>query len=96
MYLMPKQLSPLLFAGTAGIFFAVVNAVKLLPYYYLGQFSSANLVYSLALVPLAPLGVKLGHYLVLRSKPDFYYRVISFFMVAVGVKLLYDGAVGLT
>ncbi len=33
MYLMPKQLSPVLFAGTAGIFFAVVNAVKLVPYY---------------------------------------------------------------
>ncbi len=31
MYLMPKQLSPLLFAGTAGIFFAVVNVVKLVP-----------------------------------------------------------------
>jgi uncharacterized membrane protein YfcA len=95
MYLMPKQLSPLLFAGTAGIFFAVVNAVKLVPYYYLGQFSSENLVYSLALVPLAPLGVKLGHWLVLRSEPDFYYRVISFFMLVVGAKLLYDGATGL-
>ena len=96
MYLMPKQLSPLLFAGTAGIFFAVVNAVKLVPYYYLGQFSSENLMYSLALVPLAPLGVKLGHRLVLRSDPGFYYQVISFFMAVVGIKLLYDGAVGLS
>jgi uncharacterized membrane protein YfcA len=95
MYLMPKQLSPLVFAGTAGIFFAVVNAVKLVPYYYLGQFSSENLVYSLALVPLAPLGVKLGHMLVLRSEPGVYYRVISFFMLVVGAKLLYDGATGL-
>ena len=43
-YLMPKQLSPLLFAGTAGIFFAVVNAAKLIPYYALGQFRSANLL----------------------------------------------------
>jgi uncharacterized membrane protein YfcA len=94
MYLMPKQLSPLLFAGTAGIFFAVVNFVKLVPYYSLGQFSGENLVYSLALVPLAPLGVKLGHYLVLRSDPGFYYRVISFFMASVGVKLLYDGVAG--
>jgi uncharacterized membrane protein YfcA len=95
MYLMPKKLSPLLFAGTAGIFFAVVNAVKLVPYYFLGQFSSENLVYSLILVPLAPLGVKLGHYLVLRSEPGFYYRVISFFLAAVGLKLLYDGAAGI-
>ena len=53
-------------------------------------------MYSLALVPLAPLGVKLGHRLVLRSDPGFYYRVISFFMAVVGIKLLYDGAVGLS
>lgn len=95
MYLMPKRLSPLLFAGTAGLFFAVVNAVKLVPYYFLDQFTADNLLYSLALVPLAPLGVMIGHYLVKRSEPDFYYRVISFFMVLVGIKLFYDGVGGL-
>ena len=94
MYLMPKQLSPLLFAGTAGIFFAVVNAVKLVPYYALGQFTGDNLLYSLVLVPLAPLGVKLGHYLVRRSDTGFYYAVISFFLVVIGLKLLYEGLAG--
>jgi len=61
MYLLPKRLDPLLFAGTAGMFFAVVNALKLVPYALLGQFSADNLLYSLVLVPLAPLGVMLGH-----------------------------------
>ncbi|HEY6131690.1 MAG TPA: sulfite exporter TauE/SafE family protein, partial [Halioglobus sp.] len=92
MYLMPKQLSPLLFAGTAGIFFAVVNAVKLVPYYALGQFTADNLLYSLALIPLAPLGVQLGHFLVRRSTPTFYYAVTSVCLVLVGAKLLWDGA----
>lgn len=95
MYLLPKQLSPLLFAGTAGIFFAVVNAVKLLPFYFLGQFTTENLLYSLALVPLAPLGVSLGHYLVRRSEPTFYYRVISFFLLVIGGKLLWEGLANL-
>ncbi|RLA45144.1 MAG: sulfite exporter TauE/SafE family protein [Gammaproteobacteria bacterium] len=96
MYLMPKQLSPLLFAGTAAIFFAVVNAVKLIPYYFLNQFTADNLLYSLVLVPLAPLGVKLGHFLVKRSTSSFYYSVISFFLVVVGVKLLWEGVTALT
>ncbi|RLQ21519.1 sulfite exporter TauE/SafE family protein [Seongchinamella sediminis] len=95
MYLLPKQLHPLVFAGTAGIFFAVVNAVKLVPYAMLGQFSSDNLLYSLVLVPLAPLGVKLGHYLVKISEPTFYYRVISVFLLVLGGKLLWDGVAGL-
>jgi uncharacterized membrane protein YfcA len=91
LYLMPKQLSPLLFAGTAGLFFAVVNFVKLVPYYVLGQFTADNLLYSLVLVPLAPLGVALGHYLVRRSTPTLYYSVISAALVLVGAKLLWDG-----
>lgn len=92
LYLMPKKLTPLLFAGTAGLFFAVVNFVKLVPYYALGQFSADNLLYSLVLVPLAPLGVALGHYLVRRSTPSLYYSVISAALVLVGAKLLWDGA----
>lgn len=94
MYLMPKQLSPILFAGTAGVFFAVVNAVKLVPYHVLGQFNADNLKYSLILAPLAPLGVKLGHYLVKRSTPSFYYTVVSLALVLVGAKLLWDGVAG--
>ena len=95
MYLLPKQLSPLVYAGTAGIFFAAVNAVKLVPYYWLGQFSGDNLLYSLILVPLAPLGVKIGHILVQRSDQKLYYAIISFFLIVVGGKLLWEGATGL-
>jgi uncharacterized protein len=95
MYLMPKQLTPLLFAGTAGIFFAVVNLVKLVPYYALDQFTADNLLYSLVLVPLAPLGVKLGHFLVRSSSSSFYYSLTSFCLVLVGAKLLWDGVAAL-
>jgi len=94
MYLMPKKLTPVLYAGTAGIFFAVVNAVKIIPYAMLGQFNTENLIYALVLVPLAPVGVRLGHYLVRRFDPTTYYRVISFFLVVVGVKLLHEGMLG--
>lgn len=95
LYLMPKNLSPMLFAGTAGVFFAVVNFVKLVPYYALGQFTADNLLYSLVLVPLAPLGVALGHYLVRKSTPSLYYWVISAALVLVGAKLLWDGITSL-
>ncbi|TDG11984.1 sulfite exporter TauE/SafE family protein [Seongchinamella unica] len=95
MYLLPKRLNPLIFAGTAGIFFAVVNAIKLVPYAMLGQFSSDNLLYSLVLVPLAPLGVKLGHYLVKITEPGLYYKIISVCLLVLGGKLLWDGIAGL-
>jgi uncharacterized membrane protein YfcA len=95
MYLLPKGFAPVVYAGTAGLFFAAVNLVKLPPYYALGQFTADNLLYSLALVPFAPLGVLIGRRLVGISNPTFYYRVIAAFLVLVGLKLLSDGLAGL-
>lgn len=94
MYLLPKGLPPMTYAGTAGLFFAVVNLVKLPPYYLLGQFSEENLLYSLVLMPLAPVGVLVGRWLVRISDPAFYYRVIAGCLVLVGFKLIYDGVAG--
>lgn len=91
MYLLPKSLPPMMFVGTAGVFFAAVNALKLYPYYLLGQFDTDNLLYSLVLMPLAPIGVRVGHWLVLHSRPAVYYRVIAVFLVLVGIKLITDG-----
>ncbi len=91
MYLLPKRLDPLVYAGTAGIFFAVVNYVKLVPYYLLDQLRTDTLVLSLTLVPLAPIGVKLGHFLVRRIDARLFYLVCYFFLFIVGIKLLFEG-----
>ncbi|WP_439102625.1 sulfite exporter TauE/SafE family protein [Congregibacter sp.] len=94
MYLLPKRLPPLIYAGTGGLFFALVNLIKLPAYYALGQFGTDNLWYSLALVPVAPVGVLLGRKLVQMSNPEVYYRIISAFLVVVGIKLIFDGYQG--
>ena len=43
----------------------------------------------------APVGVRIGHWLVRLSHPAVYYRIISVFLVVVGIKLCVDGARGL-
>ena len=45
-YVMPQNLKPRVFAGTATMFFAAVNLLKLPPYFLLGQFSRDNLAAS--------------------------------------------------
>ena len=92
MYLLPKALPPMEFVGTAGVFFAAVNALKLYPYFLLGQFDTVNLLDSLVLMPLAPVGVLIGRWLVQRSSSTLYYRIISVFLVLVGIKLIVDGS----
>lgn len=93
-YLLPQRLSPAVFLGTAGVFFTLVNYVKLIPYAALGQLSSGNLWTSLVLLPLAPIGVGAGYYLHKRISADQFYRLFYFFLALTGLKLLYDGLVG--
>ena len=95
-YLLPQQMDKTLFVGTTVIYFAIVNYVKLIPYSLLGQFSGANLVTSLLLSPLAPLGMWLGIWLHRRIEEKLFYQSVYLMLSVVGLKLLYDGLAGLT
>ena len=92
-YAIPQGLEKRLYAGTAVMFFFVVNFVKLLPYAMLGQFDKTNLTTSLILIPLAPIGVLIGVWLLKRIDQDVFYRILYGLIFMVGVKLLWDGLV---
>jgi hypothetical protein len=91
-YLLPQKMDKILLMGTMAVFFAIVNLVKLVPYSLQGQFATTNLLTSLILMPLAPIGVRLGYYLLHKVSEAFIYRLCYFFLFIVGVKLLFDGA----
>lgn len=93
-YAIPQGLEKRIYAGTSVMFFAVVNAVKLVPYFMLGQFDRANLTTSLILIPLAPVGVLLGVWLLKRISQKAFYRFLYAMVFIVGVKLLWDGFLG--
>ncbi|PLX61576.1 sulfite exporter TauE/SafE family protein [Sedimenticola selenatireducens] len=94
-YMLPQQLYKTILMGTFAWFFAVVNFIKLIPYFSLGQFDSTNMMTSLVLVPLAPIGVRLGFYLLNRVNVRQTYRILYFFLFVVGLNLLYKGATGI-
>ncbi len=90
-YLLPLRMKPIAFAGTAAVFFSVVNLAKWLPYAWLGLFDRSHLATSVLLMPLAPLGVWVGVWLARRIEPSWFYRVAYAGMAATGAKLLWDG-----
>lgn len=94
-YLLPLKLDKAILVGTTVIFFAVINAVKLVPYVWLGLFDARNLLTSLVLAPLAPVGILLGVWLLRRMSQELFYRIAYAMLVIVGVKLLWDGLRGL-
>lgn len=89
-YVLPQNLEKRLYAGTAVIFFFVVNSVKLIPYAMLGQFDRTNLTISAALIPLAPIGVFLGVWLLKRIDQAVFYRVMYALIFVTGLKLIWD------
>jgi len=95
MYMLPLRLDPSQLAGTAIIFFAAVNAVKVGPYLVLGQFSPGSLATSAVLLPLAPLATLAGVKLIKAIDPVLFYRFTYAIMFFAGLKQAWDGIDGL-
>ncbi|HRL21329.1 MAG TPA: sulfite exporter TauE/SafE family protein [Alcaligenes sp.] len=95
-YLLPQRLNKETYIATTNIFFLLINLMKLPPYYWLGQFSPANLWLCLALAPWVPIGVYLGVYLQRRVQTDVFYGLLQFFLLLTGLWLIYKGWQGLS
>ena len=87
-YVMGLRLPPLQFTATMAVFFFVINLSKWLPYSYLGLLSWDNISTSLALLPLAPIGVWAGVRITHLIQPAVFYRLIEVGMLLTGLKLV--------
>jgi uncharacterized protein len=94
-YLLPQKLDRRIYVGTTVWFFFASNYAKIVPYALLGQLDLSNLLTAFVLLPLVPLGVKLG--VVIQGKLDekVFYQLSYWALLGIGVKLLYDGTMGL-
>lgn len=90
-YGLPLKLPPADYTGTAVRFFAILNAVKLIPYFMLGELDTTNLTLSATLFPLAPIATIAGAWLVRRMHPEFFYPFMYGMCGLAGIKLTYDG-----
>lgn len=90
-HILPQQLPKMTLVGTAAIFFAAVNALKIAPYFALGQFSTAGLGTSLLLLPLAIATNFLGIWLVRRTPQEVFYRIAYALVFAISAALIWQG-----
>lgn len=79
------------FVGTSAVFFAVVNWLKVSPYFTLGQFTWDSLAASGVLIPVALAANALGVYIVRRISTVLFYRLVYAATFAIGLKLIWDG-----
>ncbi|HEX9843997.1 MAG TPA: sulfite exporter TauE/SafE family protein [bacterium] len=90
-YLLPLRLDKTRLTGTTVTYFTVLNAIKLAPYAWLGLLAPGNLETSLALGPVALVGVGLGVLLHRALSMAAFYRLSYGLVFLAGLKLLYDG-----
>ncbi len=91
MWVMPRQLPRDVLVGTSAIFFAALNWIKVPAYVALGQFTRANAIVTLVLLPVAILASLAGVRLVRKVPAERFYTIIYVLMVVAGLKLFWDG-----
>ncbi len=93
LFMLREKLLPMVYTSTLGVFFTVINFGKIAPYAYLDLLNFQQLATSVLLLPCVPIGVYLGFYLAKRISMKWYYRMVRFFLLIAGVKLVIDGLI---
>ena len=93
-HVLRQRLDKLTLVGTTVIFFALMNLMKIVPYFALDQFSPRTLTTSLALLPLAVCTNFLGIWLVRKTSTEQFYRIAYLLMLLISLTLLWQGLRG--
>src|ERR1051326_7294365 len=94
-FVLPQRLEKMIYVGTTVMFFAAANAMKVVPYFALGQFSTAGLATSLVLFPLAIATNIIGIWLVRVTPENIFYQITNVLVLLLGLELTRQGIMGL-
>lgn len=93
-FVLPQRMAKMTLVGTNTMFFAAMNALKVVPYFALGQFSSEGLGTSALLLPLAIATNFFGIWLVRVTPTELFYRIAYWLVLAISLALLWQGVTG--
>ena len=91
---LPLGMKKAVFAGTSTIAFAYINAVKLIPYFYLGQINLSSLEVAAKLMPFAAAAVFFGVWVVKRLPEKAFFTIVTWSLLLIGVELIWKGLQG--
>ena len=87
-YMLLQDVSPPVFVGTTTLFFALVNLIKV-PWLVAGHLLDlSDLTRILWAMPLIPVGIWLGRWLVNRMNREVFERVMLYVLALAGLALL--------
>ncbi len=89
-YLLPLRLKKEIYVGTRIVFFTFVNLIKLPLYIYLSMVNLETFSQSLALIPLAVVGIFIGYKILKVIEENLFYNIIYALIFLTSSKLIYD------
>jgi uncharacterized protein len=90
MYVLPLKLDKMTYAGTTTIVFAIINVLKLPPYWILDQINIASLETCAWLAPVALIGAYAGYNLTKLLPEKLFFRLVEASLVLLSLKLIWD------
>ena len=91
---LPLKLPKLVFAGTTTAVFAIMNVLKVGPYYTLGQLQPQSLAITATLFVPALAGVAVSYWLIRVVPERVFYAAVTVMLFALSLKLIWDGIGG--
>jgi uncharacterized protein len=91
---LPLGMKKAAFAGTSTIAFTYINAIKLVPYFYLGQINLVSLETALVLMPIAAAAVFFGVWVVKRLPEKLFFQIVTWSLLLIGLELIWKGLQG--
>jgi uncharacterized membrane protein YfcA len=90
-FTIPIGLSKVVFVGTSVIAFSYCNAIKLVPYVWLGQIDLESLYVSLYLMLPASIAVFVGVKVVKLIPEQLFFKIVAWALMLISFKLIWDG-----
>jgi uncharacterized protein len=90
-YTLPQRMPKMVFVGTTTVFFAVVNVMKIVPYFMLAQFTAKNLTTSFVLLPIAIIANFAGIWMVKAVSTEHFYGLTYILLFVLGSVLCWQG-----
>ena len=90
-YLLSQYKKKTEFVATLVFSMAIINACKVVPYFYLEILSLKQILEYMLFSPIAVSGVLLGNWMNKKVSDKSFFLIINFFIVVASIKLIYDG-----
>ncbi len=88
---LPLGMRKAVFAGTSTIAFTYINAIKLVPYFQLGQINPGSLKVAAMLMPIAAAAVFFGVWVVKRLPEKLFFQIVTWSLLLIGLQLIWKG-----